>query len=138
MCYFCLICSDLPVAQVMDPITETICMMVTSPIELTITEPGVTLFQNRHTHVYPYNRMNEAQKSYVRNTITRVLKFQKEKRESFAWNTQDVQIILKRPFCCAQSRIFGAPRSFSIPQTCAARAEPRTCESLPPASLPAC
>lgn len=80
--YFC----ETSVGEIVDPITETITLMTTSPIELIVTETGVTLFKNRSTHVYPYSKMTAGQKEYVRKTILRVLSIQSSERESIRHN----------------------------------------------------
>ena len=61
-------CND-SVGQVVDPITETLCMMLTTPLQLVVTEVGVTLFRDKNTHVFPYPQMTRAQIDYVKGVV---------------------------------------------------------------------
>lgn len=63
--YYC----NLSVGQIVDPISETICMVIKTPVQLVITEVGVTLFKDKNTHVYPYALMTKDQLDYIRNIL---------------------------------------------------------------------
>ena len=66
--YFC----DTSVNQVVDPVTETLCMMLTTPLQFSITEIGVTFFKDKNTHVFPYCNMTRRQIDYVKDTVKRL------------------------------------------------------------------
>lgn len=87
--YFC----ETSIGHVLDPISETICLMSTSPLQLTITEIGVTFFKDKHTHVYPFSMMNDRQKEYIKNIIRDVLTHQRSEREAFASGTHTLQFV---------------------------------------------
>ena len=66
--FFC----DTSVNQVVDPVTETLCMMLTTPLQFSITEIGVTFFKDKNTHVFPYRNMTQGQLEYVRDTVNSI------------------------------------------------------------------
>jgi hypothetical protein len=57
---------ETSVGQVVDPITDVVCVMVTSPLQLVITEIGVAPFRDRAAHVYPFVAMNEVRHIHAR------------------------------------------------------------------------
>lgn len=52
-----------------DPITDTVVMMLTCPINLIITEVGVALFQGKPTALYPFSKMDVDQIYYVEEVV---------------------------------------------------------------------
>jgi hypothetical protein len=54
-----------------DPITATVIVFLTSPLQLALTEVGATLFQGHASLVFPFNLMSERQKGFVRACLGR-------------------------------------------------------------------
>lgn len=52
-----------------DPITDTVVMMLTCPLNLIITEVGIALFQDRPTALYPFSKMDADQIYYVEGVV---------------------------------------------------------------------
>lgn len=48
-----------------DPVTNTLRMMITTPVEPILTEMGIVLFKEQMYHVYPYNKMNKVIFLYI-------------------------------------------------------------------------
>lgn len=56
--------------HVMDPITYTLCMMITTPVQIMLTQVGVAAFKDKNTSVFPYKLMTEEQKQFLRDFVT--------------------------------------------------------------------
>lgn len=69
-----------------DPITATVIVFLTSPMQLGLTEVGAMLFQGHSSLVYPFNLMSEKQKVFVRNCLDR----QQE------WNIYNNAVVFKK------------------------------------------
>lgn len=69
-----------------DPITATVIVFLTSPLQLGLTEVGAMLFQNQSALVYPFNLMSERQKAYVRQCL--------ERRAE--WNVYNNAVVFRR------------------------------------------
>lgn len=54
-----------------DPITATVIIFLTCPLQLGLTEVGAMLFQGHASLVFPFNLMSERQKAYVRECLDR-------------------------------------------------------------------
>ena len=54
-----------------DPITATVIVFLTCPLQLGLTEVGAMLFQGHASMVYPYALMSERQKVFVRECMDR-------------------------------------------------------------------
>jgi hypothetical protein len=54
---------------VADPITETLMVMLTTPLSVVITEAGVAIFRNQPAMVLPYVNMNSEQLLYIQKTV---------------------------------------------------------------------
>ena len=54
---------------VTDPITNVLYSMITSPIQIVLTQVGVAPFKDKNTLVFPYRLMNEDQKSFIRSFV---------------------------------------------------------------------
>lgn len=80
-------------AQVTDPITDVICMMVTSRIQLSVTERGVMLFKDKMSHVYPYTHMTVEQLSYVQRVVYMALEVEQKEREALGSNSQEIDFL---------------------------------------------
>lgn len=65
MRHFC----NTSMGQVVDPITDVVCVMITSPLQIVITEVGVAPFKDRPTRVYPFVEMNEGQRTFLREIV---------------------------------------------------------------------
>lgn len=65
MKYLC----ETSLGQVTDPITDVVCVMITSPLAFVITEVGVAPFKDKFTHVYPYSHMNREQRAFIRSVV---------------------------------------------------------------------
>lgn len=63
--YFC----ETNIGHVMDPINDVLCLMLTTPLQPTITESGVSFFRNRSTFVLPYSHMTQSQIDYTREVV---------------------------------------------------------------------
>jgi len=61
MIYICNACT----ADIRDPITHTICLLLTSPIVLNITKTGLAPFRGSNTSVLPYSSMDKEQKEFL-------------------------------------------------------------------------
>lgn len=70
-----------------DPITSAVITFLTCPLQLCLTEVGVTVFQGRAAMVYPYNLMSERQKGFVRECLAR--------REE--WNLFNECVVFRKP-----------------------------------------
>lgn len=55
--------------QVTDPISDTAIMMLTCPVQLILTEVGVALFKDRPTSLFPFTRMDSAQRYFVEEIV---------------------------------------------------------------------
>ena len=53
----------------MDPISSTLVVFMSRPIELILNEVGAIPFQDRPTLVFPYRLMNARQKAFLRQCI---------------------------------------------------------------------
>ena len=62
-------CCNTSMGQVVDPITDVVCVMITSPLQIVITEVGVAPFKDRPTRVYPFVEMNEGQRTFLREIV---------------------------------------------------------------------
>jgi hypothetical protein len=65
MRHFC----NTSMGQVVDPITDVVCVMITSPLQIVITEVGVAPFKDRPTRIYPFVEMNENQRTFLREIV---------------------------------------------------------------------
>lgn len=54
---------------VTDPITNVLHAMITSPLQIMLTQVGVAPFKDRNTLVFPYRLMNEDQKDFLRSFV---------------------------------------------------------------------
>jgi len=54
-----------------DPITATVIIFLTCPLQLCLTEVGAMLFQGHSSLVFPFNLMSERQKGFVRSCLDR-------------------------------------------------------------------
>jgi hypothetical protein len=63
------LCNSYSGHSMSDPITDTVVMMLTCPLNLIITEVGIALFQDRPTALYPFSRMDEDQIYYVEQVV---------------------------------------------------------------------
>lgn len=63
--YFC----DTSVSNAVDPILETLSMMLTTPLHFCITRTGVTFWKNKYTYIYPFQCMTEAQLDFVQACV---------------------------------------------------------------------
>lgn len=61
MVYICNACT----ADIRDPITHTVCLLLTSPIVLNITKTGLAPFRGSNTSVYPYGCMDREQVEFL-------------------------------------------------------------------------
>ena len=75
-----------------DPITGTVVTLLTSPLQLALTEVGALPFYGASTLLYPYNLMTERQKGYVRACL--------ERRDE--WNVYSDAVVFRRPKSPAQ------------------------------------
>lgn len=55
--------------QVTDPISDTVVMMLTCPVQMILTEVGVALFKDRPTYLYPFSAMDHAQRYFVEELV---------------------------------------------------------------------
>lgn len=53
----------------MDPITHTLCMMITTPVQIMLTQVGVAPFKDKNTSIFPYKLMNDEQKQFLRDFV---------------------------------------------------------------------
>jgi len=70
-----------------DPITATIIIFLTCPVQLALTEVGAILFQGHSALVYPFNLMENKQREFLRRCLER----QQE------WNIYNGAIVFKQP-----------------------------------------
>lgn len=75
--FFC----NAMVDQVTDPITYTLCMMVSTPVHIMLTQVGVAPFRDKNTMVFPYRHMDEDQRYFLREFVLRA------ERETSGWMT---------------------------------------------------
>jgi len=54
-----------------DPITGTVVVFMTCPLQLALTEVGAMLFQGHSSLVFPFNLMTERQKTFLRECLSR-------------------------------------------------------------------
>lgn len=59
--------------QVTDPISDTVAMMITCPVQMIITEVGIALFKDRPTYLYPFSSMDPAQLYFVEEVVRECL-----------------------------------------------------------------
>ena len=59
--------------QVTDPISDTVAMMLTCPVQMIITEVGIALFKDRPTYLYPFSSMDPAQLYFVEEVVRECL-----------------------------------------------------------------
>jgi hypothetical protein len=52
-----------------DPITDTLTTMVSTPVVVVITEAGVAMFKDKPTMVFPYTSMTMSQIHYIRDIV---------------------------------------------------------------------
>lgn len=57
---------------VTDPITSVLHFMITSPVQVTLTQVGVAPFRDRSTLVFPYRLMTEEQRSLLRSFVENI------------------------------------------------------------------
>lgn len=69
-----------------DPITATVIIFLTSPLQLGLTEVGAMLFQGHSSLVYPFNLMTDRQKDYVRSCLD----------HRSEWNIYNNAVVFKR------------------------------------------
>lgn len=55
--------------NVMDPITHTLCLMITTPVQIMLTQVGVAPFKDKNTSIFPYRLMNDEQKQFLRDFV---------------------------------------------------------------------
>ena len=69
-----------------DPITATVIIFLTCPLQLGLTEVGAMLFQGHASLVFPFNLMSERQKQFVRDCMDR----------RSEWNVYNNALVFKR------------------------------------------
>lgn len=84
--YFCACAAEAPRDAKQDPVTATVVTLMTSPLQLALSEVGAMLFYGASTLVYPYNLMTERQKAFVRACL--------ERREE--WNVYNEAVVFRR------------------------------------------
>ena len=52
-----------------DPLTHVVCVMISTPIGISLTEVGVLPFKEQPTFVYPYNNMTSQQRQLVKDML---------------------------------------------------------------------
>ena len=57
--------------QAADPITQTLVLMVNTPVQLLLCETGLIAFQNNELPVYPYAKMTKRQLRFLHDTLKR-------------------------------------------------------------------
>ncbi len=70
-----------------DPITATLIIFLTCPVQLALTEVGAMLFQGHSFLVYPFNLMESRQRDFLRRCLER----QQE------WNIYNGAIVFRQP-----------------------------------------
>ena len=58
--------------QATDPITQTLVLMVNSPVQLVLCETGLIAFQNNDLPVYPYTKMSRQQLKFLHDTLIKM------------------------------------------------------------------
>jgi hypothetical protein len=69
-----------------DPITATVIIFMTCPLQLGLTEVGAMLFQGHASLVFPFNLMSERQKAYLRACLDKPAE----------WNVLNGTVVFKR------------------------------------------
>lgn len=62
------LCNACP-GQVQDPITHVVCIMMTSPVSISISEAGVCPFQDHPLLLYPFHVMTLKQRRFLRDLV---------------------------------------------------------------------
>lgn len=65
LCYMC----NASQGHVVDPITHTLCMMITTPVQVMLTQVGVAPFKDKNTAIFPYRLMDGRQKDFLRSFV---------------------------------------------------------------------
>lgn len=70
-----------------DPITATVIIFLTCPLQLGLTEVGAMLFQNHSALVYPFSLMTDRQRTFLRGCL--------ERRSE--WGIHNGALVFKQP-----------------------------------------